>query len=308
MHSYRVAGLGVASEIDLPGLIVPAPSGQPPDVTIRLGPVPSGLDGAGVVRPTYEIAGDRFLFRIRGVARFLLRAGREMTVEPEAGTPLADIAIFITGTVFGILLHQRGQAVLHASAVRVGNHAVLFCGSSGAGKSTMAAVLGQGGYAALADDVCAIARDASGRPLAQADGRRLKLWTEAVDKLGLGGRRGAAVRDRLEKYYVEPPESTDEALPLGAVYVLRETRPPLRDGIERLNIVDATVQIRRNAYRPRLVQALGQGTDYFRLAALIADKAGVFVLRRPLDFTALPKVVAGLEAHWRAAVLLEAAP
>lgn len=78
-------------------------------------------------------------------------------VAPEAGTPPQDIAIFIIGTVFGLLLHQREQVVLRASAARVGGKAVLFCGASGAGKSPLAAALAQCGYPLITDDVCALA-------------------------------------------------------------------------------------------------------------------------------------------------------
>ena len=305
MHFYRVAGLGVASEIELPGLIAPARQDGRPEVTIRRGPVPAHLEGAQSVRPTFEIAGDRFLLRIPGVARFLLHAGREMTVEAEA--PDGDVAIFIIGTVFGILLHQRDQAVLHASAVKVGDRAVLFCGASGAGKSTMAAALGQRGYAMLADDVCAITTAESGRPMAQADGRHLKLWGQAIDKLDLGEWRGAAVRSKLEKFYVEPAVASSEALPVGAVYVLRESRPPQPDGIEQPSFVDAASLIRQNAYRPRLVKDLGQNDGYLQSAASIIATAGLYILRRPLDFGAMPGVIGRLETHWRETGLLGAA-
>ena len=308
MHSYRVAGLVVASEIDLPGLIVPAEDGGTPDVTIRLAPVPARLEDAATVRPTFEIAGDRFLLRIRGIARFLLRAGREMTVEPEAGTAPADIAIFITGTVFGILLHQRGQVVLHASAVNVNGRAVLFCGASGAGKSTMAAALGQRGYAMLTDDACAITTVSGGTPLAQPDGRRLKLWKRAIDKLDLGARRGAPVRSQLEKFYLDPVASSEGALPIGAVYVLRETRPPRRDGIERPNAVDAASLIRKNAYRPRLVQVFGQQGQYLRAASDIIAGPGLYTLNRLLEYRTLPAVVDWLEAHWDSLGLRGAVP
>lgn len=57
--------------------------------------------------------------RIPEIARFLLIGGREIVFAPETETAVADIPIFIVGTVFGILLHQREQAVLHASAVLV---------------------------------------------------------------------------------------------------------------------------------------------------------------------------------------------
>ncbi len=306
--SYRISGLSVRSEIDLPGVIAIPASAAAPDVTIRRAQIPAALEGASDHGPTWAIAGDRFLFQIPGVARFLLTAGRDIAFEEDADTPAHDVAIFLIGTVFGTLLHQRDHIVLHASAVRVNGKAVLFCGASGAGKSTIAAALGRRGYDFVSDDVCAITLDAAGVPMVQPDGRQLKLWAETIGQLELAGARGQPVRNRLEKFYVEPGQAFAQALPMGAVYALRETRPPKRDGIERPNIVDAALVIRRNAYRPRLVVALQQKTQYFQSAVNIATKAGVFFFTRPLDFARVDDGIAQLEAHWRQIGLLEPQP
>jgi hypothetical protein len=292
----------VSSEIALPGLL-PA-SSAPPAVIVRFGDVPYALDGATTIRSTYQISGDRLLLRVPGIARFLTEAGREITVALEDATPAEDTAVFIIGTVFGILLHQRGQVVLHASAVCVNGKAVLFCGPSGAGKSTMAAALGERGYPMLTDDLSVITTDAAGTLHVQPDARQLRLWTLAIDKLGLIGRRRTAVRDALQKFHVEPAAASADARPLGPVYILRETRPSMRDGIAPCHIADTAKLVRRSAYRPSLVHAFRQHAHYLRSAAGIAAQAGVFALNRPIDFVALPLVVRQLEDHWRERGLL----
>jgi len=53
---YRVSGLSVASEIDLPGLIEGARE-RVPEVRIRRGPVPESLPETNASRPTWQIAG-----------------------------------------------------------------------------------------------------------------------------------------------------------------------------------------------------------------------------------------------------------
>lgn len=301
MHSYRVAGLAVASEIELSGAI-PARHVSAPAVTVRVAPVPTGLEDATKRGVTWQIAGDRFLFQVPGVARFLLSGGREILFEPASGVAASDISIFLIGTVFGILLHQRGEIVLHASAVQVNGKAVLFCGASGAGKSTLAAALVQRRFPLVADDLCAITLAAGAAPMVRPDGRHLKLWAQAIEKLDLAEKRGAPVRNRLEKYFVEPTgalaEPLPDPLPLGAVYALRETRPPHKSGIERPNVVDAALILRRSAYRPLMVNRMGQKADYFRAATAIANAAGIFHLTRPLNFAALPEVIGGLAQHW----------
>ncbi len=102
----------------MPGLIAGSPE-RAPQVTIRRGPVPESLPQPSASGPTWQIAGKQFLLRIPDIARFLLNDGSEIVVAPESEAGDADIPIFILGTVFGILLHQREQIVLHASAVRV---------------------------------------------------------------------------------------------------------------------------------------------------------------------------------------------
>jgi len=291
----------------LPGLIARTGDHRSPDVTIRYATVPAQLENVSASGPTWQIAGKKFLLRIPNVARFLLNDGQEIAFEAEPGSDVGDIPIFILGTAFGILLHQREQIVLHASAVRVNGKAVLFCGSSGAGKSTLAAALAQRGYPLITDDLCAITVTDAGTPMVHPDGRQLKLWAQAIDKLDLEESRGARVRARLEKYYVEPSEAFTEALPLGAVYALREARPPHAPGIERPNVVDVALLLRRNAYRPMLVSRMGQKVNYFHAATTVANEAGIFYLTRVLDFAAMPEVVSWLERHWLDIGLMEQA-
>lgn len=307
MHLYRVSGLAVASDLDLPGLNVLKAGKATPDAFVRAGAVPEGLNGASTSGPTWQLAGKDFLLRIPGIARFLLRDGREITYEAEPGSDAADIPVFILGTVFGILLHQRGQIVLHASAVQVAGRAILFCGPSGAGKSSLAAALSQRGYPLLTDDICAISIDAQGIATVHPDGRQLKLWTQAINRLDLGASRGERVRRQLEKFYVAPDGVHAEAVPLGAVYALFDARPPLTPGIERPNAVEAALLLRRNAYRPMLVHRLGQRAGYFHAATTIANTAGIYSLTRQLDFADMPNVIGWLEQHWRGLGLMEKA-
>ena len=68
--------------------------------------------------------------------------------------------------------------------------------------------------------------------------------------------------------------------------------------IEIPNVANTALLLRRNAYRPLLVNRMGQKANYFRAAATIANHAGIFHLTRTLDFAKMPEVIAWLEQHW----------
>lgn len=294
---YNLSGLAVQSEIPLPGLI-PLDDDRTPDVTIGAATVPDMLADALATGPTWQRSERQFLLDIPSVGRFLLEDGRHIAYQRAPDVEDPDIAIFLAGNVFGTLLHQRNHIVLHASAIAVNGKAVLFCGASGAGKSTMAAALGERGYALVADDQCAITVGADGVPVVHPDGRYLKLWAHAIDALALVERKGDAMRARIEKFYVAPGVSSVGAMPVGAVYALIDARPPREEGIERPNIVDVTRLIVANAYRPALVSRMGQRQAYFTTGAALANVAGVFTLSRTMGFKNMPSTIERLERHW----------
>jgi hypothetical protein len=198
--------------------------------------------------------------------------------------------------MLGLLLQLRGRIVLQASAVAVAGGAVLFCGPTSAGKSTLAAALGRRGYPTVCDDLCAIDMIAPGGPRALADATTLKLWTQAARQLDLAP--GPPVRAALRKHHVAPPAGSVAAAPVRAVYVVSEARPPDRPGIARPNVVDLALLIRRSAFRPNVMRALGQRPAYLAAAARLANSAGVFTFRRALGFERMDAALDDLEAHW----------
>lgn len=306
MPLYRIAGLSVSTDLELPGF--PAGPAGPADIVIARAPVAGALEDADSSGPTWAMKPGRFLLAVPGIARYLLRDGAAIDYQPEPDADPGDVAAFTMGAAFGVLLHQRGLVVLHASSVCVNGKAALFLGPSGAGKSTLAAALVRRGYPLVADDFCVLSIGGAGGPQVHPDGALPKLWLEAIEQLELTDRRLRAVRGRLSKFYVQPPQGTVSApMPMGPAYVLREARAPNGPGIERPNIVDAAHLVRSNAYRPGVVRKMDQQALYFLVAAALGNADGVFHLTRELDFAAMDDVIDGLEAHWSVAKALETA-
>jgi hypothetical protein len=298
MPRYLISGLTVESEDAIPGGIALTANAPPGEITILRGDVPAKLDDATVRGPNWQLAQGRILLTVPGLIRILIEGGRSITYAAEAGADLEEGLPFVTGMAFGALLHQRGDLVLHASAVDIGGRAVAFCGVSGSGKSTLAAALDRHGHALVADDICRVTFDGSGRPLAQPDGRRLKLWTDATTALGLDERRGPQVRWRFGKYFVEPNGARVTPLPLAALYLLGKARHQVAMEIEPLSPVAALAALRGTIFRPRLVRELRQEGAVFTQIAQVLRAVRAFDLPCRRDWESLPALVERLRTHW----------
>ncbi|MEJ2410376.1 MAG: hypothetical protein P8Y48_13950 [Novosphingobium sp.] len=298
-HFYRTCGLNIASDLALPSLLDSDHHEAPLDATIVGGSVPEALDEPLVGEaPNWELSATQFLLKMPDVGSIWICDGSRITYAPAPGQPAAALSAFLTGSVLGVLLHLRGALLLHGSAIRVGEGAVIFCGPSGAGKSTISAALGRRGYPMLCDDLAPLVDDFERGMLLYPDGRRHKLWDDAVNALALEGRRGEVVPTQLHKFHVEPVATISEPLPLLAIYELHKNESDDAVSIRRASLVVSAAIVSRNAYRPRMMWRLGQSASYFSGSTRIMRTGGIFELIRPMAFDRLDEVLDKLETQW----------
>lgn len=184
-----------------------------------------------------------------------------------------------------MLGYQRGLLPLHASCVTINSSTIAIAGESGAGKSTLAATLALQGVPILADDVCMVDVAASDGPVVWPTVSRLKLWRDALDRLGVPLDAVERVRQGVEKYSLrEIPIFRTEPAPLSAVYHLTKlagasAEPHAVSGLTAVKL------LHRSVYRPQIGRALGRAHDIARALMTIAATVPVFHVSRDPEST-----------------------
>lgn len=270
-------------------------------VTVRSGSVPEHLDGATASGPAFEVAGRRFLLRVPNGLRVLVEDGHSVTCERPDTVSDADAALFLGGSAWGALAYQRGLVPLHVSAVRAGDGVAAFTGPSGAGKSTLAAALAARGRTHVADDTLALltGEDAS-RCLPGP--RRLKLWGDALDMLGIEADDPVRTDTPIDKHYVvldDPvaprPERFDR------LYVLQERRGQPEGApdhvLEQVRGLAAVNHLVSAVYRPRFALAMLGRQGLYEQLAPVAGAIEVFRFDRPKRRRDLDATTALVDAH-----------
>jgi hypothetical protein len=166
------------------------------------------------------------------VGAFLVRDGCEIVIEPDPAATPERIRLFLLGAAMGVLLHQRGLMVLHASAVEMDGGVVAFLAPKWGGKSTMAAVLHSRGHPLVTDDILAI--DLSGpTPVVHPGFPQLKLWPDTLALLGEDSSDVRRLHPQIEKRdYRAEARFPHRPLPLRAVFGLG---PAERPSVDRLD-------------------------------------------------------------------------
>src|SRR5438128_1400416 len=81
MFAYTAYGLSIGSSIEIPEF-VPG-GGAVSDLTIRLGSVPRSLAQPYLQGLRFQAAPEQFLLDLPGIARFVVRKGRQIVIDPE---------------------------------------------------------------------------------------------------------------------------------------------------------------------------------------------------------------------------------
>jgi hypothetical protein len=276
---YQAYGLRIDSAFELPELF-PAPGGSPVDITFRKERVEPGNQSHPNLGLTYP-----------GIASLLLKGGDSASVDAQDGVDPRVLRLILLGPVLGLLLHQRGFLVLHASAVEINEIAVAFIGDKGAGKSTTAAAFNAEGHALLADDVVAVAPESH---LVYPGFPQLKLWREAAQHMTPDSQSLQPLHPDLDKVGLRVGDRFGQTpRPLRRVYALSDGPAIV---IRSLPPQQAFMELVRNSYTLSLLQSTGSSETHFRQAVALAGRTPVRGLARPRSLPLLSKLVAAVVA------------
>jgi hypothetical protein len=194
------------------------------------------------------------------------------SVDPGLAVVLAE------GALMAFLLSMGHHCVLHASAVQVGDGVIALVGSSGLGKSTVAAALCATGCNMVTDDVLRV--DLSTEPVAFRGTSELRLRPGAH---GIVERFQAPVSTRQTadgRLALRPPPSTESTMPLRAMVVPRPSRHLGQVQLERVTGAQA---LSRLISFPRLLgwRAETALRQQFVLLSQLARQVPLFEARLP---------------------------
>jgi hypothetical protein len=242
---------------------------------------------------------DLLVLVVPEVGRYAIRGGTSITIDPEDETPEKNVRLFLLGSAFGALLHQRGLLPLHANAIEIGGEAVAFMGESGAGKSTLAAWFHDHGYRVIADDVCVVRFNDQGKPVVSPGLRRLRLWQSAL--LATGRETSDYARsylgdEQFDKYDVPLPldSGPSTGLSLQAVYLLKRGES---FRISRLSGLGATDAVFANTYRGAYLVAAQTAPMHWAHSVNLVRTTPIYECERVWDSGKLEEQATALVKH-----------
>jgi hypothetical protein len=148
LHLHRTVATGTQVDLDIALGAAVAPTAATPRGRVLL-----DLHGSRQYYTATEVD-DGFLLRFSGSCDIVLDSSlARATVHPMSGVDPDLVSVLVSGTLLAFVLAMRGEVVLHASAVHVGDAALAFVGASGMGKSTMATLLCASGARLVTDDM-----------------------------------------------------------------------------------------------------------------------------------------------------------
>ncbi|GAC1658440.1 MAG: HPr kinase [Candidatus Dormibacteraceae bacterium] len=272
--THRVYGLSVSSDLELPGLGALPPASTPADITLRTGDL-SGLPPAS---ESCSAIPEGVLLSYPWLGRVLIRSGEEMIADLAPGADPDWILACLLGPALGAALAQRGELVLHASAVVHRGEAIAFAGPQGSGKSTLAASLVELGLELLTDDLLVV----SGADVVRGPGE-LRLWPESAVALGHDINQLDRLAGSTEKRMLPAAGTAEERVPLRRLHLLgwgaRFRSAPV-------SARDAAVGIVAETYLGFMLDRAAQARN-FRQSVALARSTQVHRLRRPRDLAAL---------------------
>ena len=246
--------------------------------------------------PCITMAPREWRLELEGIGWF--RATNGQTLEWERWDDSVsdrDIRTFLVTSGLGALAIQRGELVVHGTALERDERAIALLGHPTTGKSTLAWCLLQQGWRLISSEVTVIKADRT-IPFGP---QQIKLWHDAAQKLGIEAVNLPLVRRGLKRYRITPPSQSfaTAPTPLSAIYILNRStngdannKDKLLGKIkvsEALNQQSGLLELRNQAFHARFYRGMNTEARLFIQATGCVRSIPVHRLHLPDDIQAM---------------------
>lgn len=229
----------------------------------------------------WQMNQNEFEMQVEGVGGFYARDGRVVEYSPAPGVTAESVELYLNGSVYGAILHQRKILPLHGSCFLYDNRGIMLCGEAGAGKSSLTASFCYNGAEFLTDDVTPVLFK-DDIPFIWALSDRIKLWDDTLKQLEVVNTGLNRIHPETEKYYVPMDASAGYFVRLSTVYIL-ERADGSKAHIEEITGPAKFAVLRNEIYRAEYLEGMPENEPvYFKNLVEISNKVRVFRFMRPL--------------------------
>lgn len=291
MHSYKAHGLNIKSEIKFPELMA---SNQNSNILIKYGNVnysSKKVLSQGVFRVAshYILTENSVYLKWNDIDICQISEGNKIIVNPKTDIEETFLRALILGPAIGILLHQRGRLVLHASAVKINDGAVAYMGHNGAGKSTTTFSFMNSGYPLVADDILSL-EFRKGIPHVFPGLPRIKLWPESLEIMN-NEVKCFPIHSESQKRSCRVKNFFNRTLPLKHIYIIENNEKTV---LEPLSKQESLIELIRNSYCANIFQNSDQASNLGDYAKIVKN-VSVKQLNIERDLDKVPEMVRIIE-------------
>lgn len=189
----------------------------------------------------------------------------------------------------GAVLHQRGEYLLHGSCVTHDDITVIVTGTSGVGKSTLAAEFLKHGWEMVTDDIALIKGIEEGHPMVQSSYPSQKLWEDAAARYNIAPDKQTLLytEDNRSKVNVHIDHFHEGLSPLTDIVCLYPTEKEC--AIIPVTGIAAVDQLMRNTYRAYMIPE-SQRQQHFQRCVTLSKQIRMHAVLRARDRDTAPEL------------------
>jgi hypothetical protein len=224
---------------------------------------------------------DEFSMEVEGVGCFYVSRGNFISVVPCRDASPDAIELYLNGSVYGVILHQRKILPMHGSSFLYGGRGIMICGDAGAGKSSLTASFCLNGAGFLTDDITPVVfRDSLPYIWPMSD--TIKLWGDTLKQLEKAEEGLQRIYPDTEKYYFPMSGNAGNIYRLDQVYVL-EVKDKGEISFAEITGIEKFTALRGEIYRKEYLEGMPENERlYLSYLVDISNNVKIFRVSRPL--------------------------